>query len=45
MNAERSSGNLRAVDEFRLQSLLVWVVCTGLFVAFVLLAFPALDTI
>jgi hypothetical protein len=44
VNAARTRGNQGSVDEFRLQSLLLWVVGTALFVAFVVYAFPALDS-
>jgi hypothetical protein len=45
VNAGTTPDNQGTVDEFRFQSLLLWVVGAALFVAFVVYAFPALDSI
>jgi hypothetical protein len=44
LNAAPRRGNQGTVDEFRLQKLLLWVVGAAIFVAFVVYAFPALES-
>jgi hypothetical protein len=44
MNAVLGHGNQGTVDEFRPRKLLLWVVGAAVFVAFVVYAFPAIQS-